>query len=111
MTNIIINGDITGSYNHIGHNYNNYNSYIVEKKELNFTETEKKLVKIIFDNTSSEEERNQILNSLENIRSEIPTKEKEKDLNQIKNFIGNLGKKLTENGLTELITAYVKNCL
>lgn len=73
MSKIFIKGNITGERAHIGDViYNNYETYIEEKK---LTTTEKELVKIIFDNTQSCEEREEILESLKQIKKERLSKD------------------------------------
>ena len=64
--------NISANSIHIGDSYVYHSpSEFFEKNNLNsFSETEKKLVDIIFENTSSEEERQSILKSLETIREE-----------------------------------------
>lgn len=102
---------------HIGDNYN-YNSpddFLSKNNDFVLTQTEKELVKIIFDNTESEEERSAILDSLKLIKSEKFT-----ELNTINSSINSfssflkklkgLGNKfafdLTYKFITDLVTKH-----
>ncbi len=70
---------------HIGDNYHYDSSedFLSKNNDFVLTQTEKELVKIIFDNTESEEERSAILNSLKLIKSEKYT-----ETNTINSSIG-----------------------
>jgi len=76
---IIIKGNITGNNHHFGDNfvYGNYTQYIQTTEADNLTETEKELVKIIFENTQDEAERRKILDSLIAIKKDSITVESE----------------------------------
>ncbi len=77
MSNIKISGLTINNANsvQVGDNYyyKSAQDFIAQNKNL--TETEVELVKIIFENTQSEEERKKILESLKNIKSEEITDE------------------------------------
>ena len=64
MSTININGNITGNFHHFGdNNFSNPESFIGNSGRQ-WTATERELVDIIFENTSSEQERKDLLISL-----------------------------------------------
>ena len=72
--------NISANSVHIGDKYvySSANDFLDKNNPNSFTTTEKELVKIIFENTTSEQERQEILESLKSIRDEnLTVKEKE----------------------------------
>lgn len=72
--------NISANSIHIGDKYvyPSANDFLDKNNPNSFTTTEKELVKIIFDNTTSEQERQDILESLKSIRDEnLTVKEEE----------------------------------
>ena len=70
MSKITINGNVTGSHAQVG-DINNYATpleFYNTAENINYTNTEKQLVELIYENTSSEEEREKILNSLRTLK-------------------------------------------
>lgn len=64
--------NISANSIHIGDSYvySSPSDYLEKNNSPKYSETERELVKIIFENTSSDEERQNILNSLRTIRNE-----------------------------------------
>lgn len=82
---------------------------ITESTEFPTTETEKELVRLIFEHTKSEEERKEIIKSLKSIKTEGLTEEvKIVETNKIKSFLTKMGEKAVEIGFTEALKLYIK---
>lgn len=80
-----------------------------ESAEFPTTETEKELVRLIFEHTKSEEERQEIIKSLKSIKTEGLTEEvKIVETNRIKSFLTKMGGKAVEIGFTEALKLYIK---
>jgi len=97
---------------HIGdvYNYSSSQDFIRKHKDLKLSDTEIELVEIIFTNTSSEQERQSIIESLKSIKSGKGTdEEKQKSILSFKpliNFLKDSGKKIAVNLITKILTNY-----
>ncbi len=100
---------------HIGdiYNYHSPQDFLSKNNELKFSDIEKELVEIIFDNTSSEEERQSILESLKSINSNEGTyEEKRKSIFSFKpllNLLKNSGLKIALDVTIKYLTEYATN--
>ena len=109
MSNYNFNAPINGSNHHFGdiNNYATSQEFFAKNKKYDYSETERELVKIIFENTSSEEEKQQILNSLQSIKEEPQSLLKEKShLEIITNYLEKL-KKFGFSLAEKVIAAYL----
>lgn len=87
-TTIIINGDVSGDHNHIGNViYNSYENYL-RSTDVNYSSADKELLRLIFDNVKMEEEKEQIIQSLQSIKKgEYREDEKNSHVNVWAKFI------------------------
>lgn len=100
---------------HIGdvYNYSSSSDFISKNANLEFTKTEKELVKIIFENTSSEEERQQILDSLKATKEEPQSKIKRNShlelINKYYEKVKQIGWSVTEKVVAVYLADQIKN--
>jgi hypothetical protein len=100
---------------HIGdeYYYSTPKIFLDNQSELELTETETELVKIIFENTSSEAERQNILRSLKSIKSEEDNDNvKEKSFFSFKPLLQSLrksGNRVAEQLLTKFIKTQLES--
>lgn len=113
MTNFTFNGPINGNNHHFGDRYyNSTEEFLRDINDLDVSDVEKELVNIIFENTSSIEERQQILNSLKAIKSgdEISGSEEDTFIEYLKSLVDRLkknGKSLGVSIVKEAITKVI----
>lgn len=74
MSTININGNITGDHNHIGDLYMHSKEEYLQNSSKEFSQTERELIDIIFQNTDSEEERKELLLNLQKSSEHTPPK-------------------------------------
>lgn len=97
---------------HIGDNYiyNSPQDFIKNNTNLAITETETELIKIIFDNTESEQERKTILDSLKSIKEGKGTEEEKRafllSFKPLLKKLSDIGEKVAVNIVSKLLTDY-----
>ncbi len=100
---------------HIGdtHNYSSSQEFISKNADLKLTETEVELVKIIFDNTESEQERKTILASLKSIKEGKGTEEENKasilSFKPLLKKLSDIGEKVAVNITAKFLTDYASH--
>jgi len=89
-------GDIIGNNHHFGDIHISNSDDFINNSTEKYTDTEKDLINIIFENTSTEEERKILLTNLKKVNNEQETTSK------IKRLFISFAKKLSDKGLTIL---------
>lgn len=101
MSDFVFNGRIIGDGHQFGDNYFNDPQHFIKDANRKFSDTEKELIELIFDNFQSEQEKRELLESLIKL-SDDP----EKNISEApvwKRFI----KQLTELGLKEAASTVI----
>jgi hypothetical protein len=117
MTNFNFNGpvNITGNHAHVGdnHYYESPEAFYKGTPNVQYTKTEKELVELIYANKSSEEEREQILNSLRTIKenegSEGHEESNKQNAERIKHFLESLAAATGAKLIVELGALWLKS--
>ncbi|MGZ5551751.1 MAG: hypothetical protein ACXWE7_13290 [Nitrososphaeraceae archaeon] len=106
------NGNVTATNMHNGdnHYYNSPDDFYKGNSQLEFSDIDKQLVELIYDKTSSEEERLQILYSLKSIKDNETTDldAKKNYLKSIGDFVTNTGTSLASKLIADLTFIYIK---
>ena len=112
MSNFNIYNSIKGD-NHFGdiYNFSSQDEFYSSTKGKDFSSTEKELLNIIFENTTSEDERKELLNSLKTFKIE-PTNElvKQNHISVLNSYVEK-GKKIGNEVLFQVVNTYLAQLL
>jgi len=97
-------GNITGNNNHFGDIYSLNSKDFTKNSERKFNKTELDLLDIIFKETSSEEERIQIIESLREIDNKCVKNDNKSFWVKIISFLPTIGKDILVGIITESLT-------
>lgn len=105
MSKFTISGNITGDNNHFGDiYYSNFKDFLKDSERI-YSTTELELLEIIFKETSSEEERQQILTSLKGIDKECSAGNSEVFWKKITGFLQTIGKDILAGTIADILTS------
>ncbi|MCP9754537.1 hypothetical protein EGI26_05080 [Lacihabitans sp. CCS-44] len=108
MSNFNFYGSVKGNH-HFGDTYNfsSPNEFYSLNKENDFTATERELVKVIFENTTNEDERQELLTSLKKFKDEPTTPSAKDNHTSVLSGYIEKGKKLSNEVLFQVVVTYL----
>lgn len=112
MGNNIINGTINANTVHIGDNnyYNNSLDFYKGNPKIEFSDLDKQLVELIYENTADDKERMQILESLKNLKDSNTDSDLKKDhFSKIKSFLNGVAIGTISKIAADKLLEYLKN--